>query len=110
VKLLFDQNLSRKLPRKLDDLFPGSMHVTQVVLDRADDDGIWQYAKENNLIIISKDDDFRERSVRLGHPPKVVQVRAGNCSSKHIETIIRENVQLIVEFERDPQHGYLEIA
>jgi len=30
MKLLFDENLSPKLPNRLSDLFPGSLHVRDV--------------------------------------------------------------------------------
>lgn len=32
MKLLFDENLSPKLPNRLSDLFPNSLHVRDVVI------------------------------------------------------------------------------
>jgi predicted nuclease of predicted toxin-antitoxin system len=37
VKLLFDQNLSRKLKARLSDCFPESAHVREFELEPADD-------------------------------------------------------------------------
>ena len=37
MKLLFDENLSHKLVRLLEDLFPNSVHVRDVDLKSADD-------------------------------------------------------------------------
>jgi hypothetical protein len=37
LKFLFDQNLSRKLPKNLADLYPDSTHVIPVELDRSTD-------------------------------------------------------------------------
>ena len=37
MKLLFDENLSRRLVRLLVDLYPASAHVTSVGLERADE-------------------------------------------------------------------------
>ncbi len=37
MKLLFDENLSYKLVRLLEDLFPNSIHVRDVDLKAADD-------------------------------------------------------------------------
>jgi predicted nuclease of predicted toxin-antitoxin system len=68
VKLLFDQNLSHFLVGRLDDLFPGSVHVRDVGLKEADDVEVWDYAKSNGLIIVSKDSDFHQRSFVFGHP------------------------------------------
>ena len=45
VKLLFDQNLSRKLVNRLVDLFPDSSHVQFHNMLGADDAEIWEFAK-----------------------------------------------------------------
>ena len=42
MKLLLDQNLSWRLARALQDLFPDSVHVREIGLDRATDDEVWQ--------------------------------------------------------------------
>jgi len=89
VKLLFDQNLSPFLASRLANVFPGSAHVQDVGLDRADDDGVWNYARANGLVIVSKDSDFHERSVFSGAPPKVVWIKRGNCSTDAIEQLMR---------------------
>jgi predicted nuclease of predicted toxin-antitoxin system len=49
VKLLFDQNLSHRLPARLADLFPDSAHVRAAGLDQSPDDQIWEHAKANGL-------------------------------------------------------------
>jgi predicted nuclease of predicted toxin-antitoxin system len=56
MKLLFDENLSSKLPRILSADFPGS--VRNCGLKGSLDEDIWEYAKVNSFIIISKDADF----------------------------------------------------
>ncbi len=45
MKLLFDQNLSPRLPSLLADLYPESVHVRDVGLRKATDSDIWAYAK-----------------------------------------------------------------
>jgi len=59
VKLLFDQNLSRRLVGMLSIEYPESRHVTEVGLDTATDAVIWSYAGEHDFLIVSKDSDFR---------------------------------------------------
>ena len=68
MKLLLDQNLSPKLVESLKEIYPDSVHVKDIGLDRAFDDDIWIYANVNNFIIISKDADFAERSLLFGFP------------------------------------------
>ena len=81
MKLLFDQNLSHKLLLLLVSLYPGSIHVRNVGLKTAYDAAIWNYAQQHGLTIVTKDIDFFHRSMILGHPPKVVWIRTGNCST-----------------------------
>jgi predicted nuclease of predicted toxin-antitoxin system len=71
MRLLFDQNLSPRLPRLLADLYPNSTHVREVGLRDASDVEIWEYAKQNGFVIVSKDSDFQQRSLLHGHPPKI---------------------------------------
>ena len=63
MKLLFDQNLSPRLPNQLEDIFPGSLHVREVGLIKAMDTLIWKYARQHEMILISKDADFHQRSL-----------------------------------------------
>ncbi|MGH9426785.1 MAG: DUF5615 family PIN-like protein, partial [Terriglobia bacterium] len=51
MKLLFDQNLSHKLTRRLADLFPDSTHVREVGLKEADDPVVWDHAKQQSFMI-----------------------------------------------------------
>jgi predicted nuclease of predicted toxin-antitoxin system len=63
LKLLFDQNLSRKLSSRLSDIYPGSQHVVELGLEKADDEDIWIFAGQHGLAIVSKDADFQQRSL-----------------------------------------------
>ena len=62
MKLLFDENLSSKLPNRLSDLFPDSLHVRDVEMKATIDPIVWDYAKDNNLMIVSKDADMHDLS------------------------------------------------
>ena len=107
MKLLFDQNLSPRLPRLLADLYPDSMHVREVGLRDASDAEIWEYAKDNGFVIISKDSDFQQRSLLYGHPPKFIWLRLGNCPVKPIEELLRDQSVAIHNFERDAIKSHL---
>jgi predicted nuclease of predicted toxin-antitoxin system len=69
VKLLLDQNVSRRLIGLLNDQFPGSAHVADIGLAAASDRAIWEYAGENSFMIVSKDADFHHLGFLLGAPP-----------------------------------------
>ena len=54
--------------------------------------------------IVSKDSDFAERSVLLGSPPKVIWLRAANCTTLEIESLLRNGASLVTRFmERDEE-------
>ena len=46
--------------------------------DEWTDEEIWNYAKTNNLTIISKDADFSNKIMLNFPPPKVIHIRFGN--------------------------------
>ena len=60
MKLLFDENLSRKLMVRLAELYPGSVHVTEVGLHERSDHEVWEYAKHGGFLLVSADSDFYE--------------------------------------------------
>jgi len=107
VKLLFDENLSPKLVRRLSDLFPDSSHVHDCGLGASDDAHIWQYALENGFAIVSKDLDFYDRSVLQGGPPKLIWLRTGNCSTPHVERLLRTYSPAIHHFDTDASESLL---
>jgi predicted nuclease of predicted toxin-antitoxin system len=107
VKLLFDENLSHKLVGALEDLFPDSEHVRNLGLKAADDHLIWEHAKDKGLIIVSKDSDFYQRSLLFGHPPKVIWIRRGNCSTVTVEAILRMQFQAVKDFYEDTYESFL---
>jgi hypothetical protein len=51
--------------------FPGCAHVRNTGLRASEDGKIWDHARTNGFVIISKDTDFRERSYVEGFPPKI---------------------------------------
>lgn len=110
MKLLFDENLSHKLARLLDDLFPNSIHVRDIGLESAEDPLVWGYAKNNGLVIVSKDADMHQRSFLFGHPPKIVWVRLGNCSTSEVELLIRKNREALKVFYEDEYAAFLSLS
>jgi predicted nuclease of predicted toxin-antitoxin system len=48
VSLLFDQNISFRIIKKIQDTFPNSKQIRELGLENYSDNGIWNYAKDNN--------------------------------------------------------------
>ena len=93
MKLLFDENLSPALPRRLASEYPGSVHLREVGLRGAPDRELWNHARLHGFTIVSKDTDFRERSFLEGFPPKVIWLDVGNAGT--------DTIALLLESERD---------
>ena len=105
--LLFDQNISPRLVEHLSDLYPNSVHVSMVGMGNALDIEVWQYAYDNDYIIVTKDADFSEFGLLKGFPPKIIWIRRGNCSTRDIETILRENYSAVGALSEDSETGIL---
>ncbi len=99
MKLLFDANISRRIVPLLDDLFPKSAHITLVGFSgETADRTIWEYAKENNFVILTADADFVRLAERYGAPPQVVQLERMDYSTEAAAALIRRYAVAIVEF------------
>lgn len=107
VRLLFDQNLSPRLPRLLENLYPESRHVREVGLRDAADGAIWNYAKANGFAIVSKDADLQQRSLLFGAPPKFIWLRLGNCSVTESADLLRTHSATLHTFELDAGESHL---
>lgn len=98
MKLLFDENLSARIIHNIADLYPDSEHVKKLGLIKTDDAVIWEFAKMNGFVIVSKDSDFHQRSLLYGHPPKFIYLRIGNCPTSEIIQVLRDNFSTISQF------------
>jgi len=107
VKLLYDENLSPALVAQLAGIYADSAHVHDIGLGMADDLSVWKRAKENGCCIVSKDSDYYDLSVLHGHPPKIVWLRLGYCSTDTIFDCLRNYRATIEEFGDDASQSVL---
>jgi predicted nuclease of predicted toxin-antitoxin system len=102
MKLLFDENLSRRLVEATRELFPGSAHVSHVSLGVGTTDRqIWDYAKQHDFAIITADTDFVTMANADGPPPKVILLENCDYPTSTAIRIISANAVLLSQFERD---------
>ena len=88
MKLLLDENLSRKLVAALNPAFPGTSQVSFLGLERASDADIFTYARTSDYVIVTKDSDFAELSALHGIPPQILFLQIGNASNERIQALI----------------------
>ena len=111
MKLLLDANLSYRMKVILNQHFDACFHVDSIGLNvPAKDSEIWSYARENDLIIITNDEDFVDFINVKGFPPKVILLKTGNQSRLYITNLLIQRKNEILAFSTSPDVGLLEIV
>jgi predicted nuclease of predicted toxin-antitoxin system len=89
--------------------FGECVHVNKTGLPMpAKDVEIWDYAAQNNCIIVTQDSDFLHLLEAKGHPPKVVLLRIGNMSMKETGMVLAQAKYSIADLYQN-DYGLLEI-
>ena len=105
MKLLIDENISYRLFKKMEDIFPDSQQVKRLGLLGKEDYVIWNYAKKNDFVILTQDEDYNDLSQLLGYPPKVILLKTGNITTEGIDELLRQKLSTI-EFFISPDYDY----
>ena len=98
MKLLFDQNISYRLVRKVFSAFPESAQVKEMGLYDKSDIDIWEYAKAEGYTIVTFDTDFYDYANLYGHPPKIIWLRVGNTSTDKLAEFLLRKSDIIRSF------------
>lgn len=79
---LIDAQLPPALARWLTEQGHTAEHVDDLELRDADDIVIWNYALSSGAIIVTKDEDFAERTARTPTGPVILWLRLGNATNR----------------------------
>ena len=109
MTLLFDQNISFKVAKKIQDIFPGAKHLSDLRLEGSKDIEIWEFAKNNDYCIVTFDFDFIDLSTLKGSPPKIIWLRLGNSTTEKISSRLQSDAKLITDFLTSDDAAFLEI-
>jgi predicted nuclease of predicted toxin-antitoxin system len=107
VKLLFDENLSRRIVPRILDLFPESSHVSALGLLKTPDVAVWEFARSNGFVIVTADADFYEMAITKGAPPKVIWLRGCDYPTAVAEELIRNQSIRIAGFGDEQDQAVL---
>lgn len=91
MKLLLDENMSRRIVPFIQESYPGSTQVALIDLERVNDSVIRQYAIDNDYVIATQDADFYEMDLIHGQPPKIIWLKMGNHSKTTTIKILLDN-------------------
>ena len=110
MKLIFDNNISYRIIRKLDLPNVETIHVASTsLLKPAEDIDIWKFAKQNSFTIVTFDEDFEELSILQSFPPKVILLKLGNSSTQYIANYLKNNFSVIEQFITSESLGLLKL-
>lgn len=91
MKLLLDENLSRRIIPFIQNDYSGSTQIALLDMSGAQDKAVWQYAKDNDFVIVTKDSDFYDLSLVQGSPPKMIWLQSGNVLKSVITSLLINN-------------------
>jgi predicted nuclease of predicted toxin-antitoxin system len=97
VKLLVDAQLPPSLAALLSQLGHDAVHLFDIAPANADDSAIWQLAKREQRVIVTKDEDFATRVKLRPEGLQVVWLRVGNCSRSELKQWLEPLLPSIIE-------------
>lgn len=110
MKLLIDENISWRILKPLHKFYPDTIHVNRTnIVQPSKDTLIWEYAKKNNFIIVTNDEDFIDLLTLKGFPPKIILFKTGNQSTEYLIQKLVAYKQAIIELENQNVYGLIEI-
>ena len=91
MKLPLDENLSRRLVPFLQEAYPGTSQVALVGLESVTDRALWDFARAQDYVLVTRDADFEEPGILNGAPPYVIWLRGNNPDRGAILKLLLEN-------------------
>jgi predicted nuclease of predicted toxin-antitoxin system len=76
-------------------------------LDQIPDVEVWEYARQELFLIVTKDADFSDICSLRGFPPKIVWIKRGNCKTADIEAILRSHYDDVKQLNDNEIMGVL---
>jgi predicted nuclease of predicted toxin-antitoxin system len=110
MKLLLDQNLSRRIVPLLQSAYPETTQIALLGMEGVNDYAIWQYAKNNGFVIVTKDSDFYEMSALYGIPPQLIWLKTGNTSRQKTAQTLLQAQTTIEQLFQDPETACIELV
>lgn len=102
MKFLCDVHISYKVVNHLISLGHEAIHVNEILNKwYTKDNEISSFADSNNLIVISKDSDFRDSYFVKGTPKKLIKINLGNISNTELIRVLSDNITSIQRLDNE---------
>jgi len=87
-----------------------AIHVNQILQKwNTTDADICRYADENFLVVVSKDQDFKNSFFINKTPKRIIRIALGNVSNKDLIALFDKYLQFIVPLASN-EHFYVELS
>ena len=94
-----DASQSPRIARWIrEELGRSSQALREIGLRDAEDESIFERARADDAILLTKDKDFVDLVGRFGHPPAVIWLRCGNTSETSMKRILSDHLDATLEF------------
>lgn len=81
-----------------DNLGHDAQALRDIGLRDAEDEEIFDRARQDEITILTKDKDFVDLVDRLGSPPTVIWLRCGNTSENRLKQILTDHLDEALDF------------
>jgi predicted nuclease of predicted toxin-antitoxin system len=103
MKFLCDVHISYKLVAHLKFLGFDTIHVNEILnKSETKDSDICKYSDQNDLVVITKDSDFRNSYFIKQTHKKLIKINLGNIPNQELVTIFSENIHAIQKLDSKP--------
>lgn len=105
-----DVHISLKVSKKLEKLGHTSFHANYILNKwHTTDVQLMKYADENDLILITKDQDFRNSFILGSKPKKLIKINLGNIPNKELMVILEDLLGKAQLLEKDHSSFMIEV-
>jgi predicted nuclease of predicted toxin-antitoxin system len=110
MRFLCDVHITIKLSKRLQELGHQSEHVNNI-LDQWHtlDEDIIKYVDAHQGILVTKDQDFRNRYILNKTPQKLIKINLGNISNEVLMNVVEKHIELISEVNKKHKTYMIEI-
>jgi predicted nuclease of predicted toxin-antitoxin system len=85
-------------------------HLEAVGLLDAEDGAVWAHAVCVGAIIVTKDEDFSDRSIRVSGGPVIVWLRVGNASNRALRDWLNPRLPELINALKDGSHRLIDVC
>ncbi len=96
MRFVVDNQLPPRLSKFLEEAGHDSVHVATVGMDAADGRALWAWARREDRVVVSKDEDPLFLANRPGDTGRLIWVRLGNCRRESLVGAFSRSLPAVV--------------